>query len=109
VFPRRDGGDTLGVYGIARDITGRKEAERALRESEERYRMLADHVQDLISLHDLDGRFLYATPSSLRLMGVHPVELIGRSVYEFVVPEDVPALQSAHRNVLERTGRGPQA
>jgi PAS domain S-box-containing protein len=108
VFPLRDG-RTIGVYGIARDITAQKEAERALRDSEERYRMLADHVQDMVSLHDLDGRFLYATPSAMKILGVHPVELIGRSVFEMVVPDDVAALQAAHRDVLVRNGQGPLA
>ncbi len=109
VFPMWDETQIVGVYGIARDITAHKDAERALRDSEERYRLLAEHVQDLISLHDLEGRFLYATPSAMELLGIHPVELIGRSVYELVLPEDVAALQEAHRDILARNGKGPLA
>ena len=78
-------------------------------DAEDRYRMLADHVQDLIALHDLEGRFLYATPSSQRLLGVDPSLLIGRSVYDMVVPEDVPALREAHRDILGRSGKAPLA
>jgi PAS domain S-box-containing protein len=78
-----------------------------VRELEERYEMLADHVQDLIGLHDIEGRFLYATPSARRLLGVEPSDLIGRSVYDMVVPEDVPSLREAHRDILGRSGKTP--
>ena len=105
--PLIEDGEILGVYGTARDVTAQREAERALRESEERYRLLADHAMDLISLHDLDGRFLYASPAAHAVMGYHPVELIGRSVYEFVHADDVAALKAAHETVLTRTGRSP--
>jgi PAS domain S-box-containing protein len=80
-----------------------------VRELEERYEMLADHVQDLIALHDLEGRFLYATPSSRQLLGVGPSDLIGQSVYDMVLPEDAPALREAHRDILGRSGRIPLA
>jgi len=96
-----------GIYGTARDITRQKEAERALRETEERYRLLADNVQDMISLHDLEARFLFASPSAWKLTGYHPVELMGRRVYDLLVPEDVPVLQAAHRDIMERQGRQP--
>lgn len=81
--------------------------EPALRMDEERYRVLADHVQDMISLHDLDGVFLYASPAVQRLLGVEPDEVLGRSVYELVHPDDVAALRAAHEAVLTRTGRNP--
>lgn len=82
-------------------------SEPALGMDEERYRVLADHVQDMISLHDLDGVFLYASPASRQLLGVVPTELLGRSVYELVHPDDVAALRAAHEAILTRTGRNP--
>lgn len=107
--PLLEDGRILGVYATAKDVTAQREAERALRESEERYRLLADHASDMISLHDLDGRFLYASPAAHRLLGYHPVELIGRSVYDFAHPDDVAALRAAHETVLTQTGRAPLA
>src|SRR3954471_6134049 len=74
-------------------------------ELEERFRMLAEHVHDLISFHDLEGRFIYATPSALRLLGVAPESLIGTSVYDLVVPEDQQALRDAHRDILGNNGK----
>ena len=104
-FPVIENGVVIGVYGTAKDISAQREAERALRESEERYRLLADNVHDMISLHDLDGRFLYASPAAQRLLGFHPVELIGKSVFDIAHPDDIPALRSAHETVLTRTGK----
>lgn len=88
---------------------GKDETERALREAEERYRLLADNVQDMISLHDHTGTFLYASPSASRLLGVDPAELIGRSVYDLVEPDDVNVLLAAHEDILRREGRQPAA
>jgi PAS domain S-box-containing protein len=84
-------------------------ARRALREMEERYRLFADNVQDLISLHDQTGVFLYVSPSVTRLLGYEPHELIGRSVYDLVVEQDVGTLRAAHAAITRREGGVPAA
>lgn len=61
------------------EIMARRQAEEVVRSSEERYRLLAENATDLISLHDLEGRFLYASVSSERILGVRWEELIGTS------------------------------
>jgi two-component system, cell cycle sensor histidine kinase and response regulator CckA len=73
----------------------------------ELYRLFADNVQDLISLHDDAGTFLYASPSVRDLLGYDPIELIGRSVYDLVVEEDQPVLRAAHHAIMKREGRQP--
>jgi two-component system cell cycle sensor histidine kinase/response regulator CckA len=90
------------------DLEERHAAARAaLREMEERYHLFADNVQDLISVHDQAGAFLYASPSVTRLLGYEPQELIGRSVYDIVVEKDIPTLRSAHTDIGRRDGRAP--
>ncbi|MBE9115933.1 EAL domain-containing protein [Lusitaniella coriacea LEGE 07157] len=70
------------------EIDRRQAVEIALRESEERYRLMADNATDLIARHTQTGFFLYASPASQPLLGYHPNELIGRSLYEFLHPDD---------------------
>jgi two-component system, cell cycle sensor histidine kinase and response regulator CckA len=102
-------GAVEGVYGTGRDVTRAREAERALRDVEERYNLLAGNVHDMISLHDITGAFLYASPSAWVLLGYHPVELIGRSVYDLIESDDVALMREAHENIIRREGRGPTA
>jgi len=90
ISPVRDREGRLTHFiGIQTDITKRKQSEDALRESEARYRLLADHATDLISHHSDDGTYLYASPASRQLLGYEPEELIGKSVYELIHPEDL--------------------
>jgi len=66
--------------GVTQDISIRVEAERALVESEERYRDLVESSHDLICTHDLNGRILSMNELPARLLGYRPEELIGRSI-----------------------------
>ena len=62
--------------------------ERALRDSEERYRLMAENSTDMISRTTTSGVILYASDACRRLLGYQPAELVGRSIYEFIAPED---------------------
>ncbi|HEX2552920.1 MAG TPA: PAS domain S-box protein [Microvirga sp.] len=78
--------------GVCIDIHDQKLAEAALRESEERYRTLAENTVDLVIRSDMEGVRLYVSPSSADLLGYRPDELAGSSTLAFVHPEDRPAL-----------------
>ena len=72
---------------VARDISDRKESERALRESEDRYRDLIEHSEDLVCTHDLTGKLLSVNPASARLLGYDASELMEMSMRQLVAPE----------------------
>jgi PAS domain S-box-containing protein len=96
-------GRPLKVAGVLQDITEQKKAAAALAESEARYRMIAENSTDLISLHTLEGIFLYASPAIRLLYGYAPEEIVGHSAFEFIHPDDKNNVE-AHR--LETTRQG---
>ena len=69
-MPLRDGiGNILGTFGISRDITERKQAEEALRESEERFRSLVENATAGIYRTSPDGHIIMANPALVKMMG----------------------------------------
>jgi PAS domain S-box-containing protein len=79
----------------------RKRAQESLRESEGRYRLMADNATDMISRHTPDGTYLYVSPASAALLGYHPEELIGKSIYEFFHFQDIENLRIAFQGIME--------
>ncbi|MFC1833100.1 PAS domain S-box protein [Thermodesulfobacteriota bacterium] len=75
-------------WAFAQDITKRKSAEAALRESEERYRQLLDNTNDLVVKVDTEGRFLFVSPSYCELFGKMESELLGRRFMPLVHEDD---------------------
>jgi diguanylate cyclase (GGDEF)-like protein/PAS domain S-box-containing protein len=83
VMPLHDArGNPLGALGVNRDITGRRKAEEALRESEERYRTLFQESRDAIYMTSVDGRFIEANQAALDLFGRARQELLSMDVRE---------------------------
>lgn len=78
---------------------GQQETE--LRESENRYKLLAENMRDLVCLHDLEGKFVYVSPSSQLLLDYAPEELVGVSIYELIHTEDIELIRdAAHARLL---------
>jgi PAS domain S-box-containing protein len=82
-------GRIVGALGILRDITARKQAEEALRESEQRFRRITENMLDMVAQTDLQGICEYASPSFKTVLGYDPKYVLGRSLFELVHPNDL--------------------
>jgi len=81
-----EGGITI-AQATAIDITERRKAEQALRDSEDRYRDLVEHSEDLLCTHDLEGRLLTVNPAPARILGYSVEELLRIPMRNLIVPE----------------------
>ena len=88
-------GTTSALFGVFQDVTERDSSERAIRDSEARYRLLADNATDIIAVYSIDGVFRYLSPAIQGPMGYAADELVGRPFHEFIHPEDRERVQTA--------------
>ncbi|HEX6852107.1 MAG TPA: PAS domain S-box protein [Candidatus Polarisedimenticolaceae bacterium] len=92
-FPAPDG--PTRMRGFARDITRRKEEQDALRRSERRFRSLVEATSDWIWEVDRNGRYTYVSPKVVDLLGYSVEEILGRSPFDLIVPEERDAVRAA--------------
>ncbi len=100
-------GRVVGVSKTARDITKRKRAEEALRESNARNTAILESAIDAIIVIDHESRFLEFNPAAEKMFGFSRSQLIGQSMPEWIVPQ---RLRARHYQGLKKyldTGEGP--
>lgn len=104
ISPVRDAvGGVIGASKVARDITQQKQGERALRESEERFRAIFETTPECVKLVAPDGTILHMNSSGLKMTGAESnEEVVGKSVYGLIDPKD----RERFRAFNERVCRG---
>jgi PAS domain S-box-containing protein len=101
--PILDGnGAVSGVVLVFHDVTEKRRAEEALRDSEERYRNLIEAANDGIWIADMQARTTFVNAAMARMLGYSPEEMIGRPAYDFMDEE----ARAVARRDLERRHAG---
>ena len=88
-FNRDENGKPVEIMLVGRDITERKKMEEALKESEKRYRMIVENMQDTISILDMNLNYVYQSPSEIRITGYTPEEIVKIPIERQVTPESL--------------------
>src|SRR5438093_1242963 len=87
-IPTRDPSGRLGGYAVTvTDIDDRRQVERALRESEDHYRDLVEHSQDLMCTHDLEGRLLSINAAAVKISGYDADFFRDKNIRDFLAPK----------------------
>lgn len=76
------------MYGVARDGKEKIQQEEKVLQSEQRFKALVQGGYDLFAVLDMEGNYIYMSPSSTAIIGIPPEEFIGKDAFAFVHPED---------------------
>lgn len=94
-LPQRDStGRIVRWFGTCTDIHAQKAAEESLQASEAWFRILVEGSADMFGTLTLDATYQYCSPSIAEQLGWEPEDLVGRSAFEFVHPDDADRLAS---------------
>ncbi len=110
-FIRDENRRPVGIIGVTRDITERKKADEELRESEERYRIIAENTADTIAIFDLNFNPTYISPSILKLRGYTVQETMTQTLNQILTPDSLQKASKifADQMVLESSGTADPA
>ncbi len=85
---KNDSGEAIGIVSVVRDISERKQAEEALRESEDKYREFVEGTDDFVAQVDGKGRLTYINDKAEKVFGLSKEKCIGSYAFDFIHPDD---------------------
>jgi PAS domain S-box-containing protein len=95
-------------FAFMKDITSRREADRALRESEERYRLLYENLSDGLIISDINGNITMASPQASMLFLATPEEVIGKHITTFIHPDQIDEIMVIFQDSLATQNPMPE-
>jgi len=99
----REGGTQLILLSME-DATERKAAEEELRRREDYFQHLVENAFDAFTVLDAEGKHVYASPSVRKVLGWEPEELLGKTPFEFMHPDDLPAVMASFQRGMDNPG-----
>ncbi|KGX91272.1 PAS domain-containing protein [Pontibacillus marinus] len=103
--PILENGKFLGGVAMYKDITEFKRMAEQLRDSELRYRQIADHLSDLVTVIDPTGNILYASPSHKDTLGLSPEFYVNKSILTFAHGDDMNQIQHFIKNIVHTSNQ----
>ncbi len=83
-----EAGNLVAIEAVARDITERVRMEQTLRETEQKFRNLVEHTNDIAWEVNQEGAYTYVSPNVKDILGYNPEQLIGKTPFEFMPEEE---------------------
>jgi PAS domain S-box-containing protein len=90
-----------GAFVICKDITAKKNVEKALADRDAQYRLIVDNMTDMIGTLDLNGNILFASPSCGKVLGFAEDSFTGNKLIDYIHPEDREDLNNEIEQLLE--------
>ena len=95
-------GVVIGLEGFIIDITERKQIEKALRESEERFRSIVDNMADWTWKVDSNGRYTYCSEKVEDILGYSPEDMIGKTPFQFMAPDEAERVGEIFKGIIAK-------
>ncbi|ARV61699.1 hypothetical protein BZZ01_26510 [Nostocales cyanobacterium HT-58-2] len=93
-------GNVMGILGTFEDITARKQAEEALKRSEERFRNLVEISSDWVWEVDENAVYTYVSPKVFEMLGYQPQEILGKTPFDFMPSEEIERIANIFTPIL---------
>lgn len=99
-----ENGKAANMRGVMVDVTERRNAEAELRKREDRFRLLIENASDIVTVINAEGIIRFQSPSVTRILGYQPEEMVSRSAFDFLHPDDLPRVSSAVKSAFSNAG-----